>query len=75
MTEERKKEMCQCRSCNKVFHQDEIKRGLKELLEIQIDNELQCPYCGSRKFGLIEYIDETSIDGVYKTYSFLRKTQ
>jgi hypothetical protein len=66
-----KKEVCQCRKCNKVFHQSEIRRVHKGL-----GIELQCPdpSCGSTEFGLMNYpIDEC--DMIYKTKNYWNRTK
>lgn len=67
-----KKEVCQCRNCGAMFNQNNIKKSYIKVLGVN-GNETQCPKCGSTKFGLVDYIDEDSIEGVYKKHNFFRK--
>ena len=49
--EDYKKGVCQCRSCNRTFHQSEIVR-------IQTEHnglERTCPHCGSNTYGVVDY--------------------
>lgn len=60
MKVEEQKQMCQCRKCGSVFNQKDAKLH-------------SCPECGSTNYGLMDYFDKTSIEGVYKTFDFFRK--
>jgi uncharacterized Zn-finger protein len=53
VNEQEKKGMCICKSCNRVFHQSEIKHIHKNLLGQQAI-ETVCPYC-DHTYGLINY--------------------
>ncbi|SHO53672.1 hypothetical protein SAMN02745217_04227 [Anaerocolumna xylanovorans DSM 12503] len=63
--------MCQCRKCNHVFHQSEINRVHNDIY----GEELRCPECGSRSFGLINFTYNNynlSYEGVYKLGKFFK---
>lgn len=64
------KEICQCRKCNLVFHQSQIRR-----VDTGLGVELQCPdpACGSKSFGLIDYPEKYESNITYKTEKFLKK--
>lgn len=66
------KEMCQCRKCNKVFHQSEAATLHSEVSGQMIENK-GCPVCKGN-YGLMEYHERHSIEGVYKTNKFLNRT-
>ena len=56
MKKKNEKGVCICRNslCNKKFHESEIKKEDKEILGVHT-YELQCPYCNSTSFGLVNY--------------------
>lgn len=68
INEDYKKGVCQCRSCNNVFHQSEIKHKYIEQLG-QLSYNRTCPYCGNTHFGLIDYpVSEYEL--IYKNSKF-----
>lgn len=71
MNEDYKRGMCQCRSCNKVFHESERIRNEKECFGLH-SVSTECPYCNSGDYGLMDYpIDEEKL--IYKSKSFYRE--
>lgn len=66
------KGVCQCRSCNHIFHQSEVKRVHRECLgQTVIEAVCPNPNCGSNKWGLMKFTYRGSIENVYKTDKFL----
>jgi hypothetical protein len=72
-TEQEKKEVCQCRTCNTVFKQSEVKRVDREHLG-QTIKEAVCPNpkCGSANWGLINPLVDEEIN-TYKSKNFHKK--
>lgn len=68
----RTKGLCVCRKCGNTFHQSKIKKIHKEVLGID-SIELVCPRCESFNFGLINYRELFSLEGVYKTSRFFNR--
>jgi hypothetical protein len=68
VSEKDKKEVCQCRSCNKVFNQNEVKRIHKE----HLGQTLICPYCGSTSWGRIDQLNDEEYN-TYKSKNFHKK--
>lgn len=63
--------MCQCRKCNKVFEDTQIKSKDNYIRGINTIDKV-CPFCNSSNFGLMNYKEKHSIEGVYKTISFFK---
>ena len=71
ITENYKKGVCQCRKCNEVFEQSQVKRVHREQLgQTRID--IVCPVCESNNWGLINPLMDEEIN-TYKSKNFHKK--
>lgn len=72
MTEDYKRGMCQCRSCNQVFHESE--RVRKEIEHLGLHRvSVECPHCNGNNFGLLDYPIEFEKEIVYKSIKFMSR--
>jgi hypothetical protein len=69
MKAEEKNKVCQCSSTGEVFSVDEKVEVDKYIFGFKVKEKV-CPYCGKNHCGLINYRDNHSIEGVYKTEDF-----
>lgn len=72
MVAEMRKRICQCRSCNNVFNQEDANRVERSCLGMKVIDRV-CPNCGSKNHGAIEYIAKHSIEGVYLTDKYFKR--
>lgn len=72
MVAEMRKKICQCRSCNNVFNSEDANKVEGSCLGMKVV-DLVCPNCGSKNYGLMNYIGKHSVEGVYLTGKYFKK--